>query len=140
MQVTMVNNVESEYCDIRCGVPQGSILGPLLFLLYINDLPNCNLLSDARMYADDTNLTYSAHDQEELFSALSHDLIVATILAALRRLKPLLPQCILIAIYKSLILPHYDYCSTLSLSIGNVLSLKLEKLQNRAARIITGSD
>ena len=73
-QVTVINNVNSETSFISCGVPQGSILGPLLFLLYINDLPNCNLLSDVRMYADDTNLTFASKDPNELFSSLTPDL------------------------------------------------------------------
>ena len=73
-QVTVINNINSETSFISCGVPQGSILGPLLFLLYINDLPNCNLLSDVRMYADDTNLTFASKDPNELFSSLTHDL------------------------------------------------------------------
>ena len=65
---------------------------------------------------------------------------VTKVLGALRRLKPLLPQHILISIYKSLILPHFDYCSAVWGNCGKGLALKLEKLQNRAARIITGSD
>ena len=73
-QVTVINNVNSETSFISCGVPQGSILGPLLFLLYINDLPNCNLLSDVRMYADDTNLTFASKDPNELFLSVTHDL------------------------------------------------------------------
>ena len=73
-QVTVINNVNSETSFINCGVLQGSILGPLLFLLYINDLPNCNLLSEVRIYADDTNLTFASKDSEELFSSLTSDL------------------------------------------------------------------
>ena len=52
---------------------------------------------------------------------------------------PICPQSTLVVIYKSLILPHLDYCSAVWGCIGSGLSQKLEKLQNRAARIITGS-
>ena len=73
-QVTVINNVNSETSFIRYGVLQGTILGPLLFLFYINDLPNCNLLSDVRMYADDTYLTYASKNPEELFYSLTQDI------------------------------------------------------------------
>ena len=73
-QVTVLNNANSETSFIHCGVPQGSVFSPLLLLLYINDFPNFNLLSDVRMYADDTNLMYASKNPEELFSSLSHNL------------------------------------------------------------------
>ena len=54
MQFVSINGFNSSKIEIKCGVPQGSTLGPLLFLLYINDL-NCSLgNANASHFADDT--------------------------------------------------------------------------------------
>ena len=61
-QKCVVNGSLSKVCSLGCGVPQGTILGPLLFLIYINDLPNCLSFCQPRMYADDTHITYASAD------------------------------------------------------------------------------
>ena len=65
IQINEEENTELE--TITCGVPQGSILGPLLFLLYVNDLKNATNLLDPIMYADDTNLFITHKDISYLF-------------------------------------------------------------------------
>ena len=73
-QQTFIDGVQSDFCNITCGIPQGSILGPLLFTIYINDLPSCNLFSKPRMYADDTTLTTSAEDPCVLEHKMNYDM------------------------------------------------------------------
>ena len=210
-QITTIESSTSVPCNIKCGVPQGSNLGPLLFLIYINDLPNCKLTAKTRLYADDSNLTFSAKSVNEVQKVMNQDLgevstwlgankltlnvlkteymLMATHqklssipkepavvvhneqiervdeynclgitldetlswnkqvekiskkvskgLGALRRIRPYVPQATLVSVYNAIILPYFDYCSTVWGSIGTCLGDKLQKLQNRAARIIT---
>ena len=72
-QVCDVDGTISDPQDITCGVPQGSILGPLLFLVYLNDMPaavKCKLL----LYADDSALLVSGDDISEIEKTLGNEL------------------------------------------------------------------
>ena len=211
-QKCCVNGVLSDSGIITCGVPQGSILGPLLFLLYINDLPCCLNQAKTRMFADDTNISVtgacfkevqesvnskleilrdwltanklsinvtkteymliaSKHRITNLIQPLSiklgndqvkrvtasktlgmyidedlswdeHVDYVARKISAiggLKQVRPFVKQETLFTIYKSLILPHFDYCDVVWDTLNKGLAQRLQKLQNRSARVITSS-
>ncbi len=72
-QRVVVNGSESKYKSITAGVPQGSILGPIMFLIYINDLPE-GLISNVKLYADDTSLFVSEKNPENATRELAEDL------------------------------------------------------------------
>ena len=74
-QKCLINGSLSECCTVKCGIPQGTTLGPLLFLLYINDLPNCLFHFEQRLYVDDTHLTYLNGNIHSIQSLLNEDLL-----------------------------------------------------------------
>ena len=215
-QFCRVNGIDSKTERIEVGVPQGSCLGPLLFLVYINDLPCAVKRSTTSMYADDTTLFFRSKNIEDLNEAINNDLRdldswlsgnklslnvaktqgmllctknkhkslegtgesiclkirdndlalventkylgvqvdnsldwkehikrvstkVSRAVGLLKYAKRFLPQNSLNTLYTSIIEPHFRYCCAVWGCCGTTEISKLQKLQNRAARIITNS-
>ena len=212
-QKCAVNGVLSKSCTLTGGIPQGTILGPLLFLLYINDLPNCLSDSQPRMYADDTHLTYADNDICSTEASLNQDLSninrwliankltlsmtktefmligsrqksnnlavlpaleingtplnrvnftkspgvlidenltwsnhihaiskkISSGIGSIKRISHCVPPATLQNTYHGLVQSHFDYCSVVWGNCAKTLSDKLQKLQNRAVRVLTHS-
>lgn len=208
-QQVKFNSTVSSKMKTEFGVPQGSILGPILFLLYINDLKKVLKTCDCRMFADDTIIYYSSKNSYEIEKNINKDLINLTqwlkdnmislnvaktkfvLIRGVRTFVPEVPCEILIGenkiecvdvikylgvmidkhlnfrehvnylikkinkkvnflfrigdsvsvltrvtIYKSIISPHFDYCSTILLDVGETEMQMLQRAQNRAMRAI----
>ena len=73
-QYVFLNGESSNVKDITCGVLQGSVLGSLLFLLYINDLPNISKTLNFYLFADDTNIYYKSDSLVKLESKINKEL------------------------------------------------------------------
>ncbi|MFZ2540057.1 MAG: reverse transcriptase family protein [Oscillospiraceae bacterium] len=78
-QYVIVDGVASALADIKCGVPQGSILGPILFLLYINDLALVSNKVKNIMFADDTNLFLTGNSIEYIEEQLNYELAAVNV-------------------------------------------------------------
>ena len=74
-QFVHINGTSSSKQPILCGVPQGSLLGPLLFLIYINDIKNSSNILQFILFADDSNIFYSHADPVELVTKVNSELI-----------------------------------------------------------------
>ena len=212
-QLTTVNGNISPLSLIHSGVPQGSILGPLLFIMMMNDLPNVVKKSKVSLYADDTCLYFAARDPMELQTTLNHELsllnewffhnhlllnvnkskyiLIGTKSALrkctniginingimlervntckylgvqidenlnwksqinqvrikangsfqlLKRVRTFIDYDTALLVYKTIIQPHFDYCSIIWMN-GNSTDLqRLQILQNRALRVVLGVD
>lgn len=74
-QYVEINNEKSSVKPIKYGVPQGSVIGPLLFLIYINNIKDIGLCADVYMYADDIVLLYNCENYFDLEADINRDLL-----------------------------------------------------------------
>ena len=215
-QFCRVGGVDSEKDYVKIGVPQGSCLGPLLFLVYVNDLPCSVKNSIVSMYADDTSLFYKSKILTQLNEAINDDLMsleswlkgnkislnfakthtmlicskskqkalinsnekldikvkgenlmviekikylgvqidqnlewkehikyvsskVARAIRFLKYTKNFIPRNCLNKLYRSIMEPYFRNCCSVWGCCSSTEKDRLQKLQNRTARIITGS-
>ena len=207
-QKSLVNGVRSSSREITCGVPQGSVLGPLFFILYVNDLQHAVMDSEVQLYADDTVIFTSGVTPEEaehklqpsldvfshwchvnklsinagktklmvfgtrhkvkkakkvrlnlegaplqivptykylgftLDSTLSFNYQVKCIAnmvsykaSVLSKIRKFLKEDVALKIYKSMILPYFDYGDVIYMSANQEGLDKLQRLQNRCLKI-----
>jgi len=73
-QFVSVDGLNSDMSYIKCGVPQGSVLGPLLFSIYTNDLPKSLSCSKSILFADDTNIFKSSKNLQDIYRQVNSDL------------------------------------------------------------------
>lgn len=105
-QYVVLNSSNSEIKGVSAGVPQGSVLGPLLFLVYVNDITD-QLLCLTRLFADDSSLFISATDIRDIEGIVNHDLIIISQWAKqwLVKFNPNKTEAILFSLRKPDILP-----------------------------------
>ena len=214
-QTTCISGNSSQFRPVTCGIPQGSILGPLLFIVHINDLPSVLKHCKVSMYADDTMLYCSGKDPRELCRKINEDLehvriwllrnklhlnmkkteyitfgskqrlekmddndfdiqINSTLVRRVRECKHLgvlldenltwqnhintlqkkirgglfmlksirniVNKNVLLTVYNSIIMSHLNYCDVVWGNCGVTNQKVLQKVQNRAARIINNAE
>ena len=109
-QCVVINGCSSDWLPVSSGVPQGSILGPLLFILYINNLPLSDAFSRLFLYADDTKCCKQICSTSDC-SLLQKDIDCLYNLSSQNKLRFNVLKCLIIHFYKrssfSILSPYY---------------------------------
>ena len=115
-QYVSVNGSNSSYLNVTCGVPQGSVLGPLLFLIYINDLPQSSAKLVFYLFADDTNIYFEAENLKLLQQTVNKELKKVKIWLDVNKLSLNIDKTNFI-IFKS---PQHFSSDIIKIKIGNL--------------------
>lgn len=147
-QRVVINGYHSGNVTATSGVPQGSILGPLLFILYINDIKNCFLNSDFLLYADDLKVFMPILNVNDCY-LLQADLDRLTEYCQSNKLKLSIPKCNFITFTKNKRLIDFQYhlCNTRLMKVFSLrdlgvfldhklhLDMHVDKIINKAFRM-----
>jgi len=116
MQRVVISGTESDYINVISGVPQGTMLGPLMFLLYINDISK-NIISSIRLFADDC-VVYQLISNYDDTTVLQNDLDVISNWAHVWQMKFNVNKCVLLRVTRN----HSPFASKYSLN-GQIIQL-----------------
>ena len=121
-QFVKINNVSSHYINVSSGVPQGSHLGPLLFIIFINDLPEVIKNSQALLFADDLKV-FRVIDSQNDCILLQHDIDAIATWCLNNNLQLNIKKCVSFSFYRSQSYIEFNY-SINSVALDRVMSVK----------------